>query len=400
MHTAVFRRLGGLIGLAWFSMPVAAASLHATFAQVGSAQQASYNARQDAYAEQSLASRAWTPEPPTLALAHGADQGQSSLGRREWEAEFAVPLWLPGQRRHAISVAEAEARAGDSRLALARWQLAGELREAWWEARLAAQEQSLAQAKLTTAEQLASDVQRRVQAGDLAPLASNQAQTAVQEARRSLLQASALQRQTVLAFNAIAGDQPLPDEDEASLADEATLPAQHPQLLNLAAEAAQAEARWLQQRSSRGAPPELTFAVGREREQADSPYRSKIRLGVKVAFGQDDRLRSQASAAHADWLEASANLARLQQRLQAQLAMAQNELTHSRQALPLVREQLQLAHDRSRWIEKAFRLGQLDLAARWQAENEQFSAQKALARAQLEVSRAISRLNQAAGVLP
>ena len=57
--------------------------------------------RADAVAAQQAAAKAWFPEPPSVALAHRNDALNRDQGVREWEAELAVPIWLPGQQdRH------------------------------------------------------------------------------------------------------------------------------------------------------------------------------------------------------------------------------------------------------------------------------------------------------------
>lgn len=49
---------------------------------------------------------------------------------------------------------------------------------------------------------------------------------------------------------------------------------------------------------------------------------------------------------------------------------------------------------------KSYRLGESDLPTRLRAETERFEAELAHARAQIETRRAISKLNQAHGLLP
>ena len=66
----------------------------------------------------------------------------------------------------------------------------------------------------------------------------------------------------------------------------------------------------------------------------------------------------------------------------------------------LAAERSRLAADTQALLAKAFALGELDLPARLRAENERFDAELALRRSRVEVGRAISRYNQAVGVLP
>jgi len=63
-------------------------------------------------------------------------------------------------------------------------------------------------------------------------------------------------------------------------------------------------------------------------------------------------------------------------------------------------ERARFAADSLHLLEKAFRLGQIDLPTRLRAENESFDADLALSRARLETGRARSRHQQAYGLLP
>ena len=68
--------------------------------------------------------------------------------------------------------------------------------------------------------------------------------------------------------------------------------------------------------------------------------------------------------------------------------------------MQLTEARYMLAADTQRLLARAFALGELDLIARLRAENERFEAELQFTRAKLEAARAISRLNQALGVLP
>lgn len=59
-----------------------------------------------------------------------------------------------------------------------------------------------------------------------------------------------------------------------------------------------------------------------------------------------------------------------------------------------------MAWVRSAWIDKGFRLGQFDLLAQLRSQQEQLDAEAQVQRAEHGLGRAISRFNQAAGVLP
>ena len=75
-------------------------------------------------------------------------------------------------------------------------------------------------------------------------------------------------------------------------------------------------------------------------------------------------------------------------------------LEQARRIEQLAAERARLAADTQQLLAKAFRLGEIDLPTRLRTENDRFDAELALGRARLEAGRAISRLQQAYGLLP
>ena len=68
------------------------------------------------------AASAGAPEPASVTLGVRDDRVGSGRGRQEWEVEFAVPLWLPGQRDARIAEADSRSDETAARAALARWE--------------------------------------------------------------------------------------------------------------------------------------------------------------------------------------------------------------------------------------------------------------------------------------
>ena len=69
-------------------------------------------------------------------------------------------------------------------------------------------------------------------------------------------------------------------------------------------------------------------------------------------------------------------------------------------ALVLAQERQRLAAETEGLLAKAFSLGEIDLATRLRTAAERYAADADAIRSRLESGRAISRLNQAFGVLP
>lgn len=392
----------GALGMAalWLglSAPLSAATLKDALDHAWAAYLPAQSARTAQFDAQAAAARAWLPEPPTLTLSGRSDQIDRNNGLREWEAEVGVPLWLWGQRDRAGAVAQGEREAGMQGLAQERWQLAGELREAWWDVRLAQAELDAAELKLKEASRLEADVARRVKAGDLAPLDQNLARGAVSQAKGERLRANAALLRAQGQFAALSRGAPVPDQDELPAAEVA--PEQHPQLTSLAAKATAAQARLNQAAGDTRNNPELAFTLTRERDSRGEAYQNLAKVAITIPFGSSSRNQPRITAANAELIEAKIALDTAQRKLDANVMAGRAELDRAREEAALQQERQQLAEQSFAWVEKAFQAGQLDLPALIRAETELADARLQAARARTEAARAVSRYNQAVGALP
>ncbi|PWF48820.1 transporter, partial [Massilia glaciei] len=161
------------------------AGLHAAFEAAWQRQpaQQAQAARQAELDAKLRAAGALTPAPASVSVSQRTDQIGSKLGQREAEVEFDVPLWLPGQKGRERALARAEGGVYAAAQRLAQWRLAGELRQAYWQARIDADEHALAVQRSASARALAADVARRVKAGELARVDANRATGEEQGAR-------------------------------------------------------------------------------------------------------------------------------------------------------------------------------------------------------------------------
>jgi cobalt-zinc-cadmium efflux system outer membrane protein len=91
-----------------------------------------------------------------------------------------------------------------------RWRLAGEVREAYWQARLAATELEVARRKVGESVALAADVERRLKAGDLARSDLNQARVVEQLARATNAETRARAYRSAQVFFVLTGLKTLP----------------------------------------------------------------------------------------------------------------------------------------------------------------------------------------------
>ncbi|GAB3245186.1 TolC family protein [Chitinimonas naiadis] len=401
------------------SLPsVRAAALHDAFEQAWRAQPEAQaqSAREEEMSARRAAAQAWSPQPPTVSLTHKTDRTDRNTGVREWELEFGMTLWQPGERSRQVATAEAEADQYQATQHEARWRFAGEFREAWWQMQLAGSDAAVAKRRATEAAAFASDLTRRLKAGAVARVDANTAQMAAQAAQLSQAQADAswqrAQRDWLTLSRGTSGAELSGPDAEVA----ATLPESHPMpVLGASADTAIERHPALQAAQTRLAAakarlslsgtnlreaPELSLAVTRERQSALEPYDQLLTVRFKLPFGGDNRNRPRQAAAGAEVSEAQAGYDKFKHQLTAELANAETELRLQRDAVAIASQRQQLAQDNFNLLEKAYRLGNIDLATRLRADSDRFDAEQGLARTRLEAARAVSRYNQALGILP
>ena len=365
--------------------------------------------RQQAAEATRLAAQRWTAEPPALQLQTRTDRPGSQQGQREVEVGLAAPLWLPGERARSAALGDAQWQQVQSQQRAAQWQLAAQVRQAWWDWQRARSDLALAQDRLHSARQLAADVQRRWQAGDLARTDGLQAQAVVAQAEAAQAEAQgALQaaRAALSAWGALPGTAPgapAPQDWRAEpLADAAAqaVPDNHPALAQAQAQAQVARHTAELAAVQRRANPELSVAATRGRDQAGERYRQSVTLGLRIPLGDNALAQAKEAAAQADALEQETRLQRERERLAQDLHAAQARVAAAQAQSDAAARHAALVQETLGHVDKAFRLGEADWPTRLRAEQDAAQAQRQLARARIDAAAAVSALRQALGLLP
>lgn len=350
-----------------------------------------------------------TPEPGAVSIGSRNDRFNRNLGKQEYEVELAMPLWLPGQQ--AARAAEAASRIDEAaaKRAALRAELAGELREAWWALAAAKNANALAARRLATARLLAADVRRRYTVGELSRIDANLAQTEVHVAEAELIEAEVtlLQAEQALrTLTGVAAPTDISTTSEETPAAQINLratqdsPEEHPQLAAAAAVARSARARVTVADESRRAAPELALRVVRERGDFAEQYSNSVGIRLKIPFSSGAQVRRETSAAQAEADQADAEMLRTQTRVQLDAERAERALAATERQFVMARERRELSAENLRLSEKAFSLGESDLATLLRIRAAAFDAESFHDRQRVARAAAISRLNQALGVLP
>ncbi len=355
--------------------------------------------------------RSLTPGPAAVSLNHLSDRLQRDQGRREWEVELATPLWLPGQQGASQRQAERALAELQARLALRQLELAGELRNSWWQLASARAARELAQQRLQTATALEQTVQRRYQSGDVARVDANLARTERLSAQAEALEAGTALLQARQAYSALTGLPPPPTlPPELAAEPELTTPnrddasdtarSMHPQRQALQSAVALANSRLALVDSSRRDAPELALRWTTQRSDAFSPSDQAIGIKLTVPLSSGDRVRQESAGARADLAQAERELALLGTQLDQALQRARSELATAQTQLELATTRCELTADNLKLAQRAFDLGEQDLPTLLRARSADHESQAWLTRQRIAYQAAVSHLQQARGLLP
>ncbi len=387
-------------------------ALDAAWAQ--SPQSQAHTNRKTELTARSAAAQALFAGPPRLGFVHRTDRIGSRAGLRDYEAELAVPLWNPGVRQPTQGAASADQWLFEGQQRAAKLRLAGQLRELAALVALQHSEFDVADHKLIDAHVLAQDVARRYRAGDVARVDSLQAQTQVYQAE--LLKAQAQNQLTLLQtqWAALTGEATVSVLDEslgvpgpsstisatAALTSSNSLPIPHPLAIEARAGVESALARLALAQADQRDPVELGVGLARDRSADGSPPNSSLRLALRIPLGGDQRNAAKLAAARAELDAQQARADAVTRQLQAAIQAAEASLANARSTEAVATQRALVSAEVQTLIAKSYRLGQSDLPTRLRAEHEKYDADLTLYRARTEVRIAISRLNQAYGLLP
>ena len=351
-----------------------------------------------------------TPEPGSVRIGNLNDRLNRNLGRQEWDVELATPLWLPGQK--AARVAEAASRIDEAvaKRAALRLELAGELREAWWALAFARNAKTLAAQRRDTARALSTNVRRLFEAGEVSRIDANLAQNELHVADAEMIETDASLLQAEQVLRALTGA-PAPADLAAETAVEksvmqppavgaTTSSAWHPQLVVAAATSRNAHAKVKVALESRRAAPELALRVMRERGDFAEPYANSVGIALKIPFSSAAQVRRETSSAQAEADQADAELVRVQTRVQLVAVRAERALQATERQLVMAAERHALSAENLLLTERAFSLGESDLATLLRIRAAAYDAEAFFSRQRVARAAAQSQLNQSLGVLP
>lgn len=337
---------------------------------------------------------------PAIILGQRSDQWNNNVGKREWEAGIALPIWLPGQRDARQRQAQIGKDALATNIGALRLKLAGELREAIWQVRQAEVQIQLDEERTQSAKKLAEDVARRARAGEMAKTDLNLAQNEWRITQAGVLQSRLRLTQAQQTYITLTGIAELPDDAAEKVQPKNSLSDQHPLLgeARQAIELAQAQVRVIS--NSRRDNPEVELSTRRERSNFNDPYGSTVAISLRLPLSNDARNLPLITAAQTVLTGAQSEYNRTRLTLEYQIQQAEQALQAADQMLALAQQQRTAARENLALIQKSFSLGESDLFTLLRARAAAFEAEQSNNQQTIAQALARARLNQAQGVLP
>jgi outer membrane protein, heavy metal efflux system len=320
----------------------------------------------------------------------------------EWNLEIAAPMWLPGQRGALAGTVSAGVEEQERRLALRRLELAGLLRDAYWAVNLAEAERRVAAYRLATARDIGRDVQRRVELGDIPETEALLSRNEELAAELELARAEAAAAAARAAYRTLTGGseealQPgaLPARPTPADADGPT----HPAIRAAEAALASAQARARLVAATSIDNPELgLFSRGQGGPVTEQG--TSVGLRVRIPLPTEARNAPRRAEAEAERNRAEGELLQARRLVAGEIGLARLTLSASEQTQRLAAERRSVAERQMVAARTAFRSGEINAFDLFRVRQLQIEAAAVNARAQVEVGRARSRLNQALGLVP
>lgn len=328
----------------------------------------------------------------------------------ETELEAGMPVWLPGQSAAMEATVTTGVAEIDERLAQRRLELAGQLRDAWWNAQRAARDVKVARNRVATAREIGANMTRRVELGDAAQADALLAKNELLAAETELAQAEGAEKIARINYEALTGGAP-PDGTLESVKPAGDIE-DHPALRTPIAALRRAEAQARLVETTPIDNPEIgVFGRKEHNRQYSTDTTQDIQtdqltnattVGVRfrIPLPTPGRNAPRQAEALAEMTRAEADYEKARRVVLAEIQAARANLAAAKRAAGIADQRLGVANAQFDLTRKSFELGEIGALDFYRVRQLQLDAQRAQAAASVSVGAAISRLNQAQGYAP
>ncbi|MFV1922046.1 MAG: TolC family protein [Methylotenera sp.] len=362
-------------------------------------QQANLNSQQYGVTAKQALADSFLPDAPAITILHQNDFLGSSRNERDYQATLELPLWLPNQREARAKVAELSALNLDASQSALAIQTAGLLREAVWDVAFNENELALAEAKYQSALTLEEKVKKSFQAGEAAKTDWLLAQQDTLEASKNKLLAQAELMHARFRYKLVTGLNQIPKDfsEEKSSLDNYE---QSPVWLAILTKVHYAEEQRNLANIEKKENIQVLINARNSQGAFDTQYNQSMGLSIRIPFATPARTTPIVAASEISLGQALTEREELKRVLEAALHEAEHNLEVSELEQALAKQHWGIASESLRLAEKAYALGEHDLATLIRIKSQTFDAERKYRAVQIQYQWNIARYNQAVGVLP
>ena len=359
--------------------------------------------RIDAFKARRNAASALTAQPLSLEGSYRSDRNYNNQGLREIELGVSAPLWNWNERSRTQTLRDTELELAQLQLEQKKLALAGVVRQTLWNTLAANLDAEIAQARLETAKELMSDIEKRVKAGDLAQTDFYQASALHQQSSAELARAQSVLGDVSADYEATTG---LPVSVLLQIkVESADIFGGQNSLDHPAIKFAQLQLLAQQQlgalvQTQARANPEVGLAIISDRGAFTSASEKSLVVSTRIPLGNASEYQSRVLLAESESISAQATLTKTQRQIVAFGRAAESNLEMFAQIRASTQEQARLAAKTFELYKKSFDLGETDLPTLLIAEQKAFEADKLARKSAIEYAAKVSAYKQAQGLLP
>ena len=343
---------------------------------------------------------AWFGGAPTAYGSYRSDQPYKDTGTVEGEVglNLTLPNW--GQRSTAKQMASEASQVQAARTRALHLEVAGLVREAVWNLRLARNRFHFAETALAASRKLLVAVEKRVAKGDLARSNLALAKADVLQKEGEYSRSTALVHQAESTYRNLTGHDRLPADAAETQSSIDSITPGHPVLAAARAQYGLASASLEWTRAKGAGNPILGFGIRRERPDRNQPYANSAIISLSIPLGTGTYSARGIAEAGVARSEALMRYRRVKRQLEVGLSHARDNLLADRAELGAARERARLATQYLDMNRKAFASGEIDLFTLLRIQSETQAASLDAAQRAILLNRDTARYNQASGVMP
>ncbi|MEX2488571.1 MAG: TolC family protein [Pseudomonadales bacterium] len=336
-----------------------------------------------------------------LQVRHNTGQVGNVENLREWEWGVELPVWLPGQRDARRQVAENRTQSVTASKHALQLAIAGQLRDLLWTIRANSNQALLNHKAWQTARDLEQDVNRRVEAGELAHLDRVLARQETLDRQEAYLNARATLKQNFSRYRILTGLETIPAQFREQQANNQTVDQNHPGLADAMASVETKRAKRKQVEIERRDNPTVMVGTRHERPAAiGNKYENTIGVTVNIPLGLPAQAAPRIAAAESSLAQSQTERDLLKRELDISLQKAKDRLAATGEALELAQKQAQLARENLALTRRSFDLGETNLFDLLRVQAKAFRTELNLRQRKIELQANIAQYNQAVGVIP